>query len=109
MSEAAKWAWDYAVTVFWGWAGIALAIIAIVDLVERALEKKVTLSGRNKVVVGVGILLVAQAQAYWDLTRERNRAQAELVAIRQKLVALENQPKASPQADRGSVKANRAW
>jgi hypothetical protein len=56
---------EYLVTILVGWAGIVLLIISLVGLVERALGRpQFTLSTRNKTILAIVVLFIAQFGAY---------------------------------------------
>lgn len=73
MTDALTFAWDYALKLLWGWAGLALGLIGFVDLAERVFDRKFTISTRNKVLLSLAVLVIAQALAYRTLGAKRKR------------------------------------
>jgi len=60
MRDLIRFVWDYVVKILWGWAGIVLALIAVVDLIERAFDRKIAVSTRHKVALALAVLFFAQ-------------------------------------------------
>lgn len=75
--------WEYLYNVLWSWAGLLLAIDAVVALTERYLgewlesrfHRNIGLPTRAKLAFAVVVFIIAQAIAYRDLQKEMMQAQ----------------------------------
>jgi hypothetical protein len=76
--------------VFWGWFGIAVGVLTIVDIIERAVEKSApAVPLRVKAYIAVAFFLVAQIVAYRDLQQSGNSTVNERDQLRVRVVQLQ--------------------
>ncbi len=61
------WLGGYAVTLFWSWYGLLIALVGLVRIVEWFVGKTLIGSSRTKLLLALVLVFVAQASAYRTL------------------------------------------
>jgi hypothetical protein len=91
--ELFQFIWSYLATVVWGWFGIAVGVLTVVDIIERVVEKSApAFPLRVKAYIAFAFFLIAQIVAYRDLqeagiatANERDQLKAKVAQFQTKI------------------------
>jgi hypothetical protein len=80
MADLASKVWDYVVVCLWGWWGLVVALLTVVQVVESWRDKSLPgFPKRVKVTIAIGLLFVSQFVAYREKLDQVDKMRGELI------------------------------